>query len=233
MRRGILLTIVALPFSLGAACELSCGPISPGNPPSTELPLDLANCVLTIIEDLDGTVARMSAQITSSQGRPVRMTEEQSVVVNGEPLDGPDADDEYLGTLAVADRYEVVVTEPTRGVVATSIDAPPAFGITAPAEGGDASLSGFTLEWSHPTPDVQVRIALRQSILGSNRQRTYGPVPDTGGFEFSAADLAAFQQGADLTAIVTKISTLGAVNGFNSGTLTVIRSARADVTPTP
>ncbi len=233
MWRGILLTIVAVPLCFGAACELSCSPLPPGDPPDTELPLDLADCELSIIENLEGTQAEVTARITDSQSRPVEMSGGQSVVVNGEALAGPDAHDEYVAVIPAAERYEVVVTEPTRGVLTTAIDAPPAFEITSPAEGGDASLSGFTLEWSNPAAEFEVRIALRQAILGTSRQTTGGPVADAGSFEFSAADLAVFQQGADLVIIVTKAAELDAINGFDGGTLSVIRPVRATVNPAP
>ena len=133
----------------------------------------------------------------------------------------------------MASEYAVTVHEPSRGVETTTIAAPGSFDATSPANGGSASLSGFTLTWSNADPNQKIRITLTQTLFGEERSEAFGAVMDTGTMAFSAEDLAEFQQGANLAIALTRINERTVINGFNTGKLTVERSKTLLVTPGP
>ena len=235
MWRGMLLVALSAGMCLGASCGLDCTvcganviwPI-----PSTTVELDLTDCVLTIAQTADATDANAEATIIDSWGLPVELEDGQAVSVNAQALLPTVTDGDYARSVPAADQYVVTVNEPSRGVSTTTIDTP-TFTITSHDDGDGASLSGFTLEWSDADAALKVRISLTQSILGDSKTAKVGPIADAGSHAFDAADLADFQQGADITVKVTKTNTQDAINGFNDGELSVTYSVTISVTPGP
>ena len=228
VKRMILLSVV-----IGLCLGVSCTIIPDGVLPGTSTPLDKANATITITEAPGATSADVAADIADSAGRTVLMTTGQAVSVNGMMLTGPDAVGEYTASVPMTDTYAIRVQEPTRGVQTTAIDAPATFVITAPAAGGAAPLSGFTLQWSNANDRLQVEIRIAQVVLGDTSSQKYGPFTDTGTRQFLAADLVPyFVQGADLTITVTRFSQTP-VAGFSSGTASVRVSASETVVPRP
>lgn len=232
MRKIILLTVVCACFCAGASCSVSCdGSSIPW--PSVGTELDRATCTLRIAENATGGTATATAQITSSTGWPVELGEGQSVQVNNQPMTATGG--EYAVTIQVTGTYTVTVTEPTRGVQTTSQTAPPDFQITSPADGGPASLSGFTVSYTNPDASLQVSIVLTQTLFGHENHLAVGPFTDTGSKSFTVQDLdlAGFRQGADLSIAVTKISRRDGINGFAAGQLSVERARSVKAKPQP
>ena len=235
MWRGLLLVALSAGTCLGASCGLDCTvcganviwPI-----PSTTIELDLTDCVLTITQTADAADAEAEATITDSWGLPVELEDGQAVSVNARALLATATGGEYARSVPAADQYAITVNEPSRGVETTTIDTP-TFTITSHDDGDGASLSGFTLEWSGADASLEVEITLAQSILGDSKSAEVGPIADAGSHVFDAADLADFQQGADITVEIIKTHTLDAINGFNDGELSVTYSVTIGVTPGP
>jgi len=231
MWKKLLLILVSLPLCVGASCNVSCG----GIPllPDVNVELDLADCYLRIVQQAGATEATVTATITDRIGRPVELTGGQAVSVNGQALSATDIDGIYTGIVAAASAYTVSVNEPSRGVETTFITAPGAFDITSPADGGTASLSGFTLVWSNADPSLQAAISLMQTLFDDEEGETFGPSTDTGSLVLSAENLANFYQGANILITVTKTRTQSLINGFNSGELTAERSETSLMVPGP
>jgi hypothetical protein len=229
MWKKLLLVLVSLPLCVGASCNVSCG----GTPlfPDVNVELDLADCVMRITQGAGATEAMVTATITDGHGRPVELAGGQTVSVNGQTLSGAGINGVYTGLVAVANEYAVTVNEPTRGVETTTIAPPADFDITSPADGGSASLSGFTLNWSNADAGLQVTVLLTQTLFGDEERETFGPFTDTGSLVLDAQNLSDFQQGANLLITVTKINERSTINGFNSGPLSVERSETSLVAP--
>jgi hypothetical protein len=229
MWKYAILLSVASALCLGVSCTITglgdlVGP--------TQIPLDQADATITVTQPVGAANADVVATITDSHGRVVDLSVDQAVRVNGAALAGPNSAGQYTVTIAVAATYDVTVREPTRGVEDTILDAPGAFGITAPAAGGGASLSGFTLQWSNPNERWQVEIKLTETVFGSVKQATFGPFTDTGSRTLLASDLRDFVQGVDLVVTVTKVDRQ-TVAGFDTGTGAVRVPASATVSPRP
>ena len=232
MRKIILLIVVCACFCAGASCSVSCdGSSIPW--PSVGTELDRATCTLRIAENAAGGTATATAQITSSTGWPVELGEGQSVQVNNQPMAATGNGGEYAVTIPVTGTYTVTVTEPTRGVQTTSLPAPPDFQVTSPADGGPASLSGFTVSYSNPDAALLVSIVLTQTLFEQEHHLAVGPLADTGSRAFTAQDLVEFRQGADLSIAVTKISRRDSINGFAAGQLSVERTRSVKAKPQP
>jgi hypothetical protein len=201
---------------------------------ATQIPLNQADAVITISQLAGAADATAVAVITDDSHSPARtvvLSNGQAVSVNDHALSGPDTADEYVRTIPAAATYKVTVNEPTRGVEDTTIAAPGAFDITAPAAGSTASLSGFTVTWSNPDPALTVRVRLTQTIFGAERDQSFGPFTDTGSLGLGANDLRSFQQGANLLITVTRTKEVHGINGFRSGTLTAELSQTVTVSP--
>jgi hypothetical protein len=198
---------------------------------STEL--DRATCTMRIADNATGGTVTATADIATAAGWPVDLGEGQSVQVNNQPMAATGDSGEYTVTIPAAGTYSITVTEPTRGVQTTSQPAPPDFQITSPAEGGPASLSGFTASYSNPDAALLVSIVLTQTLFGQDHRLAVGPLADTGSRAFTAQDLAEFRQGADLSITVTKISRRDTINGFAAGQLSVERTRSVKAKPQP
>jgi hypothetical protein len=195
-------------------------------------PLDQVNGVIAVSQPAGGTSATAIARLTDGTD-PVHLDTGQSIQVNGQVLDGPTSNNRYTQTIPAADEYTVTVTEPTRGVTQTTLARPADFTITAPAAGATASLSGFTINWSGPDPELDVEVVVTQAIFGGQRQQTFGPFADSGTLTLSGAELASFQQGAPLLLTVRKISERTGINGLAAGTLQVHLIQTVSVVPGP
>jgi len=212
LRRTILLGLLAA-VSSGVTCQFT-------TPSETiNVPLDEANAVITISQVAGDTEADVVAIITTGLASAVTLEGDQAVAVNDQALQGPDVLGRYERTITAADTYTVTVSEPTRGVEETTITAPGAFDITAPAAGATVSLAGFNIAWSNPDATLQVRVTLTQTIFGYQRTQSFGPFADTGTLPLSVDQLRLFGQGANLQIALTKINERAGVNGFNSATL--------------
>ncbi len=198
----------------------------------TTAPLHQANGVITISEVQSSNNADVEAEITEGS-RHVELEGTQSVAVNGTELSGPDSDGEYEATINGATQYTVTITEPTRGVEDTTIDAPADFAFTSHAEGDNASLSGFTLMWTPAEAGLKVEVRITQRILGRDHEETIESDEDTGTLDITAADLSVFQQGADLTLTLTRINEIDDVAGFATSLLQVRKSVSLSLTPGP
>lgn len=213
---------------LGASCTITL----PGDGTGRTY-LDQTDASIEITQVVGAAQAEVSATITDSLGRAIHFASGQSVTIDDVPLQGPSLSGEFSATVDAADEYVVAVDEPTRGVEHTTVVAPGEFDITSPAEGGGASLSGFTLRWSPANDRFQVQMTFSQTIFGTTETVDFGPFTDTGSRAFNADDLQAFRQGADLTISVTRISTVATVAGFETGTATAGVTAKVTVTPKP
>ena len=195
--------------------------------------LDEAHAVITINQSNDATEAKVGARITNQYGFTVQLEEGQDVSINGQSLSGPDTDGYYRGNIPVANEYTVTVTEPERGVLETTITSPGGFQITSPTAGGDASLSGFTVSWPNADANLNVTIALRQTLFGQTTTEEFGPQADSGSYTFNHEDLIDFRQGADLLIAVVRTKEQQSIAGFSTGTLSLKHAATATSTPTP
>ncbi len=195
----------------------------------TGIPLDQAGLAIEIRED--GTTAEITATLRSGSGAALALEDGQSVEINDTALT-----EQRTGTLTGAvmqtDSYDIAVREPTRGVFRDTVASPGTLMITTPADGGDASLGGFTLTWPVAT-DATVTITLRQTLLGTTTTETFGPQDDTGTQTFTAADLQDFRQGGDLEIMIDRTTAPSMLNGIDDGTVFFLQSAEVAVTPGP
>ena len=223
---------IAICFGGSLCLALACYGL-PTDGWTTTTELDRANCTMTIIES-DGQ-AEINARFTKSIGLQVELADDQSVAVNDTLLTGPDDDHKYIATIDQADQYVITVTEPTRGVETTTVEPPAAFEITSPADGQDASLSGFTVTWSNADAACSVLVRLTQSIFGQEYEFIGSALSDSGSFTLTADDLweGGFQQGADLTVMVTRIKEVSGINGFLTSQVSVARSQTVQLVPAP
>lgn len=230
---GLLVLAAVAGLYLGVTCTIA-GPDGDGLWPGyVRIPLDRAEAEIVIEQAVGGGDALVTASITDRYGRPVRLDDDQLVSINDVGLAGPDSAGQYTATVAAAAAYTITVREPTRGVESTVAAAPRAFRITAPADGGPASLSGFTLTWSAASSGLQAGVELRQTFAGTTQVEKFGPFVDTGSLILAAGDLRHFVQGADLLIAVTKVDTLAGIAGFESGTVSVRVAAVRVATPAP
>ncbi len=233
MHKQLLLLSLAGLCCLGVTCRIDW--TDGGNVwPPGYVPLDQAEATIVISQSVGDDTADVVATIVDGNDRPVTLDEDQEVAVNGEPLSGPYTNGRFTATVPTDDQYEIRVREPTRGVERTIIERPADFVITSPAEGGGASLSGFTLRWSEADDRLQVEIKIAQTIMGVTTTRTYGPFADTGSRTFQAVDLVPYYvQGRNLEITVTKFSRVNNVAGFGTGTATARVSVVRVVSPRP
>src|SRR5262249_19522769 len=141
--------------------------------PQTGTALANANATIVISRDADDDVARVEAEVTSGIAG-VRFEDGQKVEVNGDELIGTQRN--YHLNADAAATYPVAVTDPRRGTDETGIAEPAEFQITTPGEDGDASLSGFTIEWEHDEDGLDVEVLITQTLLGEDLALTLGPV---------------------------------------------------------
>ena len=216
---------------MGVSCTIvPGGTVVPG---TGSVALDQAIAAMIIMQSAGGSQATVSCTLTDVLGRTIELGESQSVSINDVALSGPDLSDRFTATLAAADTYTITVREPTIGVQDTTVAAPSDFAITAPAAGGDASLSGFTLNWSEADASLQVRIELLQTFAGETAEENFGPLADNGSYTFDANDLRSFVQGVDLVVTVTRINTLRSVAGLGSANVSVRTVATQLIEPAP
>lgn len=237
IKRIVLLTLL-LGFSMGGSCTISVSPgdddNGTGGSGSTGTTLDQTTMNLTVSRTVGDAEADVTATIKDSRNRTVTLKGGQAVEVNGQALAGPTSG-QYAASVAAAGEYAVVVREPTIGVQTTTLAAPADFEVTSPADNGNVSLAGFTLEWSGADESQQVSIELSQTALGSTTSETFGPFTDDGSHALTAADLSDFVHGTNvtLTIEITKIRTASSINGVKSGTLTAQLTATRTAVPRP
>ncbi len=222
-------------FCTTATLEISC--LNPSDLPifTNNVPLDQANAAIVISQTISGTGAAVTAALTTNLGIPLVLKSDQSITVNSQPLVPATPEGAYAQTIATAAEYIIAVNEPTRGIVGAGVLPPPTFDFTSPTAGQAASLSGFTLTWSNPDPNLKVEITLKQTIDNVEKSHKFGPLADTGTQTFSVADLADFRSGKNLTLSVTltKIREQANLPGFKSGTAATKLSTTELVTPGP
>lgn len=213
MKRQFVFLAVALVCMSGQTCGVNVNV-------NTGTPLDEANAIVTIRRTAGQPQATVDASFTKGFAN-VNLTEEQSITINGEDFNRTGST--FFASVDANSTYTLVVREPTRGVESTTVVEPSEFEITSPGAGGTASLSGFTIEWSNPDPSLQVEIRLSQTLLGSPKSTSVGPIGDTGMATITDAQIAqaGFGQGAQLTISLTRVAQTTEVNGFASGTMQV------------
>jgi len=232
MRKRIIMCITVLALCAGLRLEFSCV-ARPDGSNDDYVQLDDADADIRITRSITDAEAVVSAMIIDAAGHPVVLQDGQAVSVNTRALLGPDADGEYSRTVAAANEYKITVSEPTRGVQETTVASPAAFEITSPPADGTASLAGFALTWSNVDPSLKVTIDFRQVLLGQQKSQSFALAEDTGTATFTAADLADFQQGANIQIKVTKVREHAGIAGFNTATATVALSHTVSVVPGP
>src|SRR5690606_33268128 len=131
--------------------------------------------------------AQAEAELTRSSVR-VRLEDGQQVAVNDEALRGTRGT--FAAAVDAADVYTIQVTDPRRGTDETDIAEPPLFEITAPGDGGEASLSGFTIEWDGADDTFDVEVDIEQRLLGDRLTLALGPITDEGSVVVGSGDIA-------------------------------------------
>lgn len=215
MLKQVAVLGLAVGFLGGGSCSIDVN-----WPSTTDITLDNVQATIRIERALNDDQAVVTATLENAFGRTIELETGQAVEINGVALVGPDEDGVYSAAVDEASSYIVTVREPTRGVEDTVVAAPAAFAITAPAAGGGASLSGFTLEWSGAETGLQTELVLTQTI-SATKTEAFGPFPDDGSWTFDAEDLRGFFQGAPLSVTLTKVREETEVAGFKSATVTV------------
>ncbi len=213
----------------GGTCEFDSDGDADGRVRAT---LDATTVSLRITEAFAGS-ASVRGTIVNGSGQAVSLTGDQSVRVNDSPLSGPDATGAYQAQISASDAYAITIHEPTRGVQSTTVAAPADFVVLSPPAGTPASLSGFTLEWSNADAGLSTTVLLAQTIFGQSHTASFGPSADAGSLALSSSDLAEFQQGADISVVITRTRTQSGIAGTASGSVTVERSRSAAITPGP
>jgi len=215
--------------ALGGAIGLLCGgcPLTGGDQ-SGEKTLDQAALDVTIWQAAAGEDASVTATIGDSRDAPLSFTGGQAIRINGVPLAETDQAGDYEAELPAAETYTFRVEEATADVA-----APPAFTIQSPAEGAEASLSGFQLTWSDVSGAALVRVTLRQRLFNTDRVSVFGPFEDAGLLGLSAEDLNRFQQGADLQITVEKFIEVDGLTGVRQASVTAGLARSRSVTPGP
>ncbi len=236
MIRRLALLVAIVSTCTGVRCTISgpgLDPNDPWYPPGWYVPLDEASVEVTIRQVVDGESAAVTAVIETAGGSLIQLDEQQELEVNRVELTGPNGAGYYTAEIPVAREYTLTVTEPTRGVEETTVEAPAEFEITSPAFGGGASLSGFTLEWSNPEQGVQVRLTLSQTVFGDTQTKQLGPFTDSGQLVLTAADLRDFVQGEDLELTISKTRSERDPAGVAQGALSVRVSLLWTLSPRP
>lgn len=227
MKKWYLLSCLLLVVSMGQTCSINIG--VGGN-----TPLDEADASIIISRIANNTSAAVSATIRSGFVG-LRLGEDQEITVNGEKLNDTGFSGTFGATVDAASQYTVTVREPTRGIEDTTISEPADFEITSPGNGGVASLSGFTINWSNPNASLQVEVKLTQTLLDEQLELELDPFTDTGSVDISSTDIqnAGFGQGADLIIRVTKINERNSIGGFGQGVLQARLTKTSAATPGP
>ncbi|MFH1748636.1 MAG: hypothetical protein ABIG44_16495 [Planctomycetota bacterium] len=227
-------TFICLTIGLcaGATCTITF-PGDGNGGPGSYVPLDQADAIITITQTAAGAQAEVAARITDAFGFTVLLQDGQAVEVNTQALTGPGGDGYYRQTVPVANNYTITVNEPTRGVQDTTIASAAGFEIASPAAGATASLSGFTVTWSHADANLTVEVSLTQTLFGEVQTNDLGPFADTGTLTLTDDDLIDFAQGADLHITVTRSIEQTGIAGFNSGTIIVQHAETIAVVPGP
>jgi hypothetical protein len=212
-------------FCLGSECSRPDG--------DGATPLHETDADIDIVMFGDTGDAAVSARFVRGFST-VRLSDEQDVAVNGESLERNASTGRYDATIPAADVYVVRVQEPTRGIDESSFSSPNDFDITSPADGGDASLSGFVLEWT-VEDGALVEVLLTQELLDDTKRLEVDPTPDTGMHAFDAQALAdaGFGQGAPMTIAITKIVSSDGIDGFDEGEMTIRWTKVIEVAPAP
>ncbi|HPF38718.1 MAG TPA: hypothetical protein P5081_08290 [Phycisphaerae bacterium] len=211
MKRNAFLLAICLVCMSGQVCGVRVNV-------NTGTTLDDANAIVTIRRTAGQAQAAVEASFTRGIAN-VNLTDEQSITINGEDFNRTGST--FFASIDANSTYTLVVREPTRGVESTTLAEPGDFEITAPASGGTASLSGFTIEWTNADPSLQIEVRVSQTLLGEAKSMSIGPVGDTGAVTITDAQIAqaGFGQGASLTISVTRLSETSQVNGFASGVM--------------
>lgn len=209
----------------GQTCRINVNPV-------TGTPLSDAEAVIVISRSADDAQAKVEAEITRGFAG-VRLEDGQRIRVNGEMLEGSRGD--YAVSVQAADSYIIAVTDPRRGTDQTTIEEPDAFEITLPTANSDASLSGFTIEWTAANTQLQVVIEVSQRLFGEDLELQFGPVEDDGNASITSGQLASagFGQGQPMTIRLTKIRRVGSVAGFADGTAECRLTESVSVNPAP
>lgn len=223
-KRACLFACVGLACS-GQSCRVNVNPV-------TGVPLRNTNAFILITRDAGDSTAVVEAEVTRGFAG-VRLEETQKIVVNDVRLQGVSR--YYDAIVPADDGYLIAVTDPRRGTDQTVIDEPGAFEITSPGEGGDASLSGFTIEWTNVDPKLDVRVLIRQRLFGEDLFLAVGPFVDTGSLSLGSRQIAdaGFGQGRDMTILVTKIRREDHVLGFADGRAECHLTESINVKPRP
>jgi hypothetical protein len=221
---GLAVMLAALP-----ACDISIDV----DFPNANAPLDQCDATFTLSTPAPDASTTVTARITTgAAAHTVVLRDGQAVYVGTQALAGPTLG-EYRATVAPAGSYVIDAYEPSRGSSQTTVLAPAAFDITAPAAGAPASLSGFTLTWTAADPTQTVRVVLTQTLFGDEVDASFGPFADTGSLTFTPDQLRDFRQGAPLSIRLTKTTATQPVGGFRNGTATVTLSRTVLVNPAP
>lgn len=225
MLKKLCLLGCVLPLCSGQVCDVNVNT-------STGSPLRDADATIVISRGSTSDRAHVTARITRGFSG-VRFEDGQKVEVNEEVLDGERGD--FGATVDASELYVISVFDPRRGTDKTNISEPVEFNITSPADGGDASLSGFTLRWSDADPSLEVDVEITQEILGESLSLELSSDSDTGELAVSAADLAdgGFGQGVPIVITVTKTNRVNNVAGFDEGVAECRMSVSIEADPAP
>lgn len=224
MCRAGYLALMCAAVSMGSTCTSSV---------VSTTPLHQSDAEFTIGMFEDDPEAAISVRVIRGLST-VRLTAEQDLAVNGESLARNSDTGRYEATIEAAATYVIRVQEPTRGIDETTVAAPDDFDFTSPVDGGDASLSGFTLEWTAEAGAL-VEVLLTQDLLDDEKRLSLGPMADDGILELTAQQLtnAGFGQGAPLTIALTKILTHDGVDGFDEAEVHIRWMKAIEVQPQP
>jgi hypothetical protein len=215
------------------ACQVTVVPGGNSNANGAgRTPLNALDAEVRIAHTPGAADVVVSAVLTDSRNRFATLGADQSIEVNGLPLEAAGSG-EYRRTIPIANSYEFTGREPTRGVERTTVAGPAEFGVVSPAQAGPASLSGFNLTWSGVNAALEVRVVLRQFVFDAFREAVVTQGSDEGARFLSAQDLAAFVQGANLDITLTKFARTNGIAGLRSATVLAERSVLRTVVPAP
>ena len=231
-RTGASLAIVAFCAALSmGGCNVIIDP-DDDDPFSSRTPLDRVRAEIEINQDADANNATIRMVLRDGFSRLVQLSADQGIEIDGNALASVSTG-VFERSLPIADSYSITVREPTRGVETSTITAPGPFGITSPALGGGASLSGFNLTWNGVNATLDVEVQLRQDVLDRVRTTVIEDEPDDGALALVLLDLEDFVQGAPLEIEFSKVASQSSIAGFSSAEVTVRRTIGWSVTPGP
>lgn len=213
MRIRAIAILAAVMGAAGATCSVNLN-VNSGTP------LDDASAIINI-RRISGQ-AKASVEATIRRGfTNVNLSDEQEIAINGVELQRTGS--LFVASVDAATSYTLTVQEPTRGINTTNVVEPGGFDITSPSDGGTASLSGFTVEWTNAQAGFLVEISITQNLLGSPKSLIVGPLPDSGSLFVPDSQLASagFGQGAPMSIAVSRIAEVASVSGFASGVMQV------------